>query len=1019
VVYDATGGIISGATITLTSAATGFCRSLRSNQAGHYDFASLAPGPYDLEAGAAGFQTVQLATVVSTGAVTTLDLRLHVGDRNETIRVDAGDQSMDLERHAIDQVIDRKQIQELPLNNRSFLQLAFLAPGVTVSSEHQGMVNRAVEVSVMGANPLTTLVTIDGARINDIVDGGTQQNFSQEIVAEFQISQLNFDLATGSNAYGAINIVTRTGGNQLHGSGLFVFRDHHMAAYPGLIRDPLAPTPYFARRQSGIWLGGPILKNRLFFFVAAEHNNQSGVFTSVPTDPAFSSLARVTSSPKRDNLFHVRLDYRMTAGNTAFVRYSHDGNDAFAPFDRNSMPSGWTRNVNWADSGVFSVTSVLRPALISELRYSNTFWSNRNNPPGADMCPDCIGVGGPQVIVEAAGVIFGNQSNTPQSRLTRRNAVAENITWQRGIHRMKWGGEIEFVRGGGTMTLYAPASMMLYSPQEVRRLEPALFALLPTTCRTLDDVLALPLKSFSFGVGDVNQPPSFQRDRADHDRLFHIYWQDTWKLNARLALNYGLAWSFESNGLNHDLSKPQLLAPIFGQANLEPESHDWKRISPAAGFAWTLPGNRTVIRGGAGIYYDTMTLEVRLRERAYLGPLGSGYLALPGSLVSNPVPGVPGVPAGAPLEFRSPTPFSAALLESILPMIRAGTVQALHVNPNNVDLSVRNIDLFKTAEDLFPRDFRAASAQHLSLGARRQFSPDLTAGVDLVFRHSIHEMLRGMDLNHYNSVAGPVIPKCSAATAQAPGILCSNGPIQGIVSGGNGHYLGLLARVEKRLSHRGALQFSYALASDINVYGIQQFNTPITNLDNWLQNTGPSSPRHVLSASGVVEIHGGIQISFISTFHSKPPFQPVITGADFYGTGIDTFLLPGSGTNRFNFGFGKSTLESLVNQYNSIFAGKQGPNPSQIFPAVTLPLSYSLGRVFNSQDVRVARTFRFGDRFQWQLFVESFNLLNTANLTGYANNLLDPGFGRPAARVSNTFGTGGARSFQVGTRLSF
>ena len=218
-----------------------------------------------------------------------------------------------------------------------------------------------MDVSILGGDPDRTRIAVDGARINDSVDGGTQQNFSQEIVQEFQISSVNFDLSTGITAAGAINIVTRSGSNQFHGSGFFFFRDHHMAAYPGLQRDPLAPDPFFARRQSGLWVGGPVVKDRLFFFAAYEHNNQHGVFTSVPTDPAFSSLARVTASPKHDNLANARLDYRISAANTAFVRFSHDGNNTFAPREVNSMPSAWESNINWADSGVFSLISTPPP----------------------------------------------------------------------------------------------------------------------------------------------------------------------------------------------------------------------------------------------------------------------------------------------------------------------------------------------------------------------------------------------------------------------------------------------------------------------------------------------------------------------------------------------------------------------------------------------------------------------------------------------------------------------------------
>jgi hypothetical protein len=280
-------------------------------------------------------------------------------------------------------------------------------------------------------------------------------------------------------------------------------------------------------------------------------------------------------------------------------------------------------------------------------------------------------------------------------------------------------------------------------------------------------------------------------------------------------------------------------------------------------------------------------------------------------------------------------------------------------------------------------------------------------------------MIRGVDLNHFNAVGGPVIPACSAANVTAPGVQCSNGPIGATISGGRGTYKGLLVRADKRFSHRHQVGVSYALASDTNIYGIQKLYTPVTNLNNLMQNVGPSSPRHILNLSAIVEVPGGIRVSLISSFSSRVPFQPVITGTDFYGTGVDQFLLPGSGTNQFNFGLGKSDLTRLVDQYNQTYAGKPAPNPAQTLPRVTLPSSYELGHVFNSQDVRVTKLFRYRERFEWQVFGEVFNLFNTANLSGYESNLLAPGFGQPTARFSNVFGTGGPRSFQLGTRVSF
>ena len=1017
-VYDASGGVVPHASIKVRSSATAFERSLVTNQNGQYSVPSLAAGAYEIRVEAAGFKSFSANAIVATGGITTVDPHLQLGEQRDTVTVETITPQLEVESHTIDQVVTRQQIQELPLNGRSFLQLAFLSPGVAISSNYQGDYNRAMDVSVLGGDPDRTRIAVDGARINDSVDGGTQQNFSQEIVQEFQISSVNFDLSTGITAAGAINIVTRSGSNQLHGSGFFFFRDHHMSAYPGLQRDPLAPDPFFARRQSGLWVGGPAIKDRLFFFGAYEHNNQRGVFTSLPTDPAFSGMARVTPSPKHDDLVNARLDYRISSANTAFVRYSHDGNSTFAPREINSMPSAWEVNDNWADSGVFSLISTLRPTLVNEFRYSNTFWSNHNAPPTSAECPDCVGLGGPHVLVAGAGVAFGNQTNSPQSRLTRRHIFADNMTWQHGTHRFKFGGEIEFLKGTGTYSLDVPASITLFSPEEVRQLNPTLVPLLPKTFNTATDVLSLPLKNFVFGIGDVNQPPAFQRDQADHDRLFHLYWQDTWKLRSRFTLNYGLAWSFESNALNHDLTKPQILAPVFGAGGLGHEKHAYYRFTPAAGFAYSLPDNKTVFRGGGGIFYDTVNIETRLVERAYLGPLGTGFLPLPGSIVPNPIP-LPGLPQGAPLDLRVPTLFSGNLLNTILPLIRASATDQLHVNPNNTDLTIRNIDVFKTGSDLFVDDFVPAQAQHLSVGVQRQVTTDFAVTADFAFRHFIHEKLRGIDLNHYNAVGGPVIPACAPAVATVPGAQCSNGPIGATVSGGNGTYKGLLVRADKRFSHRHQVGVAYALQSDQNVYGLNLLYTPITNLKNWTQNVGPSSPRHVLNISAIVEAPGGVQVSVISSFNSKQPFQPIITGTDFYGTGVDEFLLPGSGTNQFNFGLGKSDLVTLVNQYNQQYGGKKAPNPAQTFPVVTLPKEFDTGRLFTSQDLRVTKIFKYRERLNWQVFGEVFNVFNHANLSGYEDNLLAPGFGQPTSRFNSVFGTGGPLSFQLGTRLSF
>ncbi len=1018
-VFDETGAVVPGGAVKVTSKQTGFVRSVTSGAGGMFSVTSLTAGPYEVKVEAKGFRTLVRDATVETGTVVTVDMHLEVGASSDVVTVEAAAPQIEYERHTIDGVVTRQQIQNLPLNGRSFLQLAFLEPGVTVSAYAQGQYNRAFDVSILGGDSGLTRITIDGANIRDAVNGGTEQNFSQEVVQEFQVSSVNFDLSTGLTAGGAVNVVTRTGSNDFHGSGFFFFRDHNLSAYPALQRDPMDSSPFFARRQTGFWLGGPVKKERLFFFTSYEHNNQRGVFSTLPNDPSLIAFANITTSPFNENLVGERLDYRISSKHTAFVRYSHDGNNSFAPHGI-GLPSSWVVNTNWADSGVFSLISSFTPAAVNEFRYSMTFWHNSNAIPTEQQCPNCLGLDGPSVTIDGTNLNFGNQYNSPQSRVVRRHIFADNMNWQKGSHRTKFGGEWEWEKGTGTYVIDDPAAITLFSPAEVRQLAPQYLPLLPKTFTTLNDILKLPLESFSFGFGDPNQPPPFQAGQADHDNVFHFYWQDSWKLRPRLTVNYGLGYNYESNALNHDMVKPQWLEPfVGGPGGLGPETHAPFHFSPVLGFAWS-PWNddKTVIRGGAGIFYDTIDLTLRLIERNYIGPLGAGYVTLPGSLIANPLPGIPGVKTGQTLDFTSPTGFQGAYLFALLPQIRQQAMQLVPVNPNNKSLAVTTIDLFKTGTELFTRDFVPPSAQHFSLGAQRQVTSDFAISADFVYRHFIHLTQQDLDANHFyqytNGVQTPLVRVCSSALQLVPGAPCSNGSVNFIYSGGNSTYKGLLVRADKRFSHRYQLQVAYALQSQIGVGSNGYYD-----LKNWNETYGPLLPRNNLNISGVVELPWKFQFCFISSFTSAPPFEPIIPGVDLTGSGVQGFPLPGMGQSLFDAGLGKGDLVRLVNQYNQTYAGKKGPNPAQTFPLITLPQNYNFGRSFNSQDIRVTKFLTFKERFKLDLFVEAFNLLNIANLSGYSTNLLDPAFGQPTTRASNIFGTGGPRAFQLGSRLSF
>jgi outer membrane receptor for ferrienterochelin and colicin len=1030
-VFDSTGAVIPGATLTLTSRSTGGARTVTSSPQGTFTFPSLISGGYELRATAAGFRTLVEVVTVETGAIVTADLHMQVGASKEVVTVEALAASLDYDRQTIDGVVSREQIDSLPLNGRSFLQLAQLEPGVGVGAAATGQYNAQFNVSVLGRGSESIRITVDGATVNDSVTGGTQQNFSQDVIEEFQISSANFDLSTGITAGGAVNIVTRTGTNDFHGAGYFFYRDHNMAAYPYLERDPHDLNPYFARKDPGFYLGGPILKDKLFFFTSYEHNNTDAAVSTYPNDPLFTSFATYATSPYTSNQFTERLDYRLNQKHSMFLRYSHDGNNTFAPSGGGTQPSNWGVNTNWADSGVFSVISALTPATTNEVRFSMTYWSNYKNAPTSSVCPaPCVGLGGPQFSIDGIGnfQIGNDASNTPQSRMLRRYITADNYSWQKGSHSIKFGGEWEYQKGTGTYAYADPGGVVLYSPEEVGEFNAYLDSLgagayaikIPSSFTTLQDILQLPVAGFEIGVGDPTQPPSYDRGSADHNNRFHFYAQDNWKVTPKFTLIYGLAWSYESDLLNYDLTKPQYLEPILGANGLGHEQHQPNNWSPSLGFAWNVGGdNKTVIRGGAGMYYDTMNIEVRLLERAALGPLGTGRALLPDSLFLPLLDQAFGISQSSPLPVTAlanfPTVFNGADFEAILPTLQAAATQQLQINPNNTNLAIRNINVFKTSpgQDIFVNDFRPPYSQQASLGLQRQVTNDLVVSADFVYRHFLRERIRGTDLNHWLSVTGPVIPACTGAEAANPLAECSTGPIDFDVSGGRSTYKGLLLRVDKRFTRKFSFLASYAYQV------LNGFNGVVNDYD-WFASNGPQIGRQSLTFSGTYKLPWGFEISNISTFASRGPFEPVINNVDPTGAGLPGDLpLPGAGYNQFGITLGTSDLVRLVNAFNQQYAGTVTPRNQKV-PTITLPANFSFGRNSFSMDFRLTKAFKlYKERAKLLLFGEVFNVLNYANLGGYNNELTSSTFGQPTSVPSQVLGSGGPRIFQLGGRVQF
>ncbi len=865
--------------------------------------------------------------------------------------------------------------------------------------------------------------TVDGGSVTSVGLGGAQMGFSQELVQEFQVSTVNFDLSAGMTDAGAINVVTRAGGNQPHANIFYFFRDHNLAAYPALNRDQSNPDPFFQRQQFGFSLGGPIRRDRIFYFANWERTDQRSVGTTTLLTPEFAHLSRISTSPLEGTLFSGRLDARINGAHTVFVRYSQDASRGFGPAaaitggSPNAYPSNWNRVVTRADQSLVGVTSVIRPTLVNDLRFSSFMVRSSMGAPGTQDCQGCLGLGTPSISIPQAGLVIGN-SIANDSR-GRRFHLSESITWQQSTHRVRFGMDWEHDRDRNLIWANEPVTMTLFSPGRVRAYNalPGVSAderiPLPGQFRTVDDILQLPVQNLTIGIGE----PGVPQENGGNVRRWNTVWlyaEDVWRLHERLTLTYGLGWGFDGN-LNHDLYKPILLEPILGSEGLGPTRKNWANFSPAAGVAWTASTDgKTVIRASAGRYYRPQGLTSSMdAERVALGPPGLGRQNFTGSSIANPLPGISGVPVGAPLDFRnSPTRFTGQDLMAVLPGISAGLANSLAA----ADPTVQQIQITKQASPaIFPVKVHNPSAVHVNVGLQRELVRNLVVSADVVYRHFVDVPQNGgsIDVNHFNSVRGPAVPVCTGAQANDPRALCSRGPINVQMAPYVFTNRGLLLRGEKRFSRGFQFLGSYAYSHNTATLPGNGFN-----LDNWLENRGPSGLPHILNLAGALELPSQFELGLNFSFSSASPFSAFVGGIDFNGDGTQNDLLPGTTVNAFNGSMGRADLERLVGVFNQTYAGTRDAQGTTI-PRVTLPPNFSFGDNLHALDIRLSRSFVVRGRLRVSLIGEAFNVYNAANLTGHSEDLTSAAFGQPTGRATQIFGSSGPRAFQLATRLSF
>lgn len=1080
IIKDQSEAVIAGANVTLTNKGTGLERTFVSRSSGEYAISNLPPGDYEVKVTKEGFKTALIPVTIQVGDNLTVDVPLEVGRASETVVITGETPAINTTDYKVDGVVNRKQIDNLPLNGRNFLQLAMLEPGVTVEAvDNPGTSpNNFFRVSIAGASQALTRISVDGATINDRVTGGTSQNFSQESVQEFQISTFNHDITTSITGVGSVNVVSRSGTNQFHGSAFIYYRDHNMSAFPALQRnprrfiDPSLDDPFFARRQMGGSIGGPIKKDKVHFFLNYEYQNQDGIQPVANNHPVFSQFDTSPANPLTFQQWNGKLDWQVTNKNHAFVRLSSDSNDNYNSANGTFMPSNWVVTVNRSYQALGSLTTVFTPRITNDLRFSYGFYSGRLNIPTTSDCTTpiyCLGLGGARLSTTASSFVVGNNLNTPQNRVLRTYQIVDNVSVRKGNHGMRFGGEFEHHYGVGHWAYLEPAFVTLWDPLTMllvvdgtggnaspfkplydalpnslkvnaTRTGPLVPGLLPT----YSDILKLPLAGYATGIGDPGQPQPYNVDEAARNNRYRAYFSDAWQINSRFTLTYGLAYSIEDKLMNHDLDRPAYLSALLG-GNLAAPKVDKNNWDPSVGFAWNVTGNgKTVIRGGAGIFHDSNLFWTRLVERAYTGPSGNGRYIIPGTAVN--IPGYNPI-----LSTSVPTQFSGQNLIDVLPTVRS---QLQAFVGTGTDLSVRGVEKVKSSGDrgfggIYDPNTVTPYSMNVSAGFQREMTQNLVLQADFVMRRSVHfgplhdTMI--WDRNRFtraslsqvdpitgrgNSITNPVIPRCVGNQSLDPKAYCSLGAINVGQSGANFRYTGLHIKLDRRFSKSYLFTGSYALSKYTGHNGIINYD----NLDEADGYQG-ADRTHKITFSGLWELpqYGGDNgfvkalanrwsTSLIWQWQSSPALTMNIGGVDLNGDGTDTLMLPGTTYRTFGRDVTPAELQNLIFQYNQTYptavTGKRTTR-DQVIPVVNLPAGFDNGDTFNSIDIRVTRFIRFTESANLQLIGEVFNVFNVSNLSGYNGTLTSANYGLPSTRVGGVFGTGGPRAFQVAAKFTF
>ena len=999
VVIDASGASVPAARVELRNLATEIVQVLTTNAEGLYVAANLPPGPYKVTVAAAGFETQITSLLLTTGGQAQLNFTVQVGSERQTVEVQAPPEGIELGTSAIGAVVHQQTIEDLPLNGRSWTDLATLEPGVAqvesqysyTASNSRGNRGFGSQLSVSGGRPQQNSYLLDGININDYANGGPGSvvggNLGVDAVREFSILTGSYPASDGRASAAIISAITRSGTNAFHGSLYEFLRNSRLDARNFF--DSGSPPP-FRRNQFGASAGGPVIRNRTFLFANYEGLRQATGITnlvtvpsaaarqgtlstgSVVVDPAVqrflsfyplpnsgllgkgdTGLFRFVGQQTADgDFFTLRGDHYISERDRLSASYRFDNLNFTAPDTLNTELIGSaTRNQMASLSEDHTFTSTLMNSFRAGM--SRTVAENFQSiraiiPESTDVSLGALpGRTAPNVSVPGLTNFTGGLGG-PGAYLFHYTSIQlyDDLSLTRGLHSLKIGFALERIRSN-ILALSNPDGQFTFG--------------------SLPGFLTNQPLSFNVGLAQTLTPRGLRQTIAG------AYFQDDWRVRPGLSLNAGLRYEMstvptEVQGklsVLRALSDPQphLGNPYFANPTL-------RNFEARTGFAWDPFGDgRTAVRSGFGIY-DVLPLPY---EFELLSSLAAPFFRV-GSTNS--------LPAGA---------------------FPAGAVQYLGPSSN-------------AQSYIEPRPHRNYVLQW-NLNVQRSLPGDFTVMAAYVGSSGVHQPFRTEDANTVLPMSTPAGYVWPSPAGSGTVINPDNGQIRALFWQGKSSYHALEFRLARDVSRSLQVQGSFTWSKSIDtgsgtvtgtaytnsigglpwynlniIRGVSDFNIPRVAVFQaiWTVPSFLKTGARFLRAAAA-----GWQLSSIVKLADGIPFTPLIAGDPLGQKSASTFDFPdrleipgcGSAVNPGHpagyirtacFSF-PSPVTALGNSGRNILAG-----PGQATVDVSLVRSFVLRAI--------------SDRFKAQFRTDFFNLLNRANFLPPLNNLrVFDATGRPVA----------------------